>query len=131
MVAQAVGFGFESIVLHDGDTTAVRVPDAAGTLLHNMGELVGEQLLPVRSMRVVVAGCEMDVGSPGEGDGADGSYLWAYMNAHIGKVGAQSRFHFGLDCLRQRPATGFRLHVHMKGLDTRMELPLKGRTRCT
>ena len=73
--SHAVRFRFQGGVLHDRNAAAIRIEHPAGALLNYMAEFVGEQLLPVRSMGVVVAGREMDIGSPGEGDGADGSYL--------------------------------------------------------
>ena len=47
MLAEAVGFGFESVVLDHGDPGAEWVPHAASALLDDMRQFVAEQLLAV------------------------------------------------------------------------------------
>jgi len=129
-LTETVGFGFQGLILDNRHAVAIRVAHSAGALLDHMRKLVGKQLLPMRCVRAIVARGEVDIRSPCESDGADGSYFGAHVDAHIRKIRVQGGFHFRLDFSRQRPTAGLRLHVHLKRLDTRMELPLNGRTRC-
>ena len=59
--AQAVGFGFQRVVLHYCGPAAEGIPDASGALLKNMGQFMAEQLLSLDAMGVVMSGSEVNV----------------------------------------------------------------------
>jgi hypothetical protein len=91
-------------VLHHREAAAERIAHAAGALLHHMGELVAEQLLAPRGLRLEAARRVIDVGAQGEGDGADALGLWADMDADGGKVGAEGCPFLAAHRVRQWPA---------------------------
>ena len=57
--AELVGFGFEGVVLDDGDSAAEGVGYSTSALLDDMGEFVAEEELSMRSVGVVLAGREV------------------------------------------------------------------------
>ena len=116
--AEAVGFGFEGVVLNDGDSAAEGIGDASGALLHDVGKLVAEQKLSVRRVRVVLAGSEVDVRTPGKGDGPDGRGLGADMDADVGEVCAKGGFHLGLNIAGQRPSARLGPEIDLEGIDS-------------
>src|SRR5215212_3898438 len=109
LLAHAVRFGFERVVLYDGDSAAEGVLDAPRLLLHDVPEFVAENLLSLQGVRVVVAWGEMYVRAPSVGDCADARSLVADVYAHVREVRAEGRLHL-------------RAHFRGQGLPARLRL---------
>jgi hypothetical protein len=104
------------MVLHHGHSAAEGVGHSSSALLDDMGEFVAEQKLSVRRVRVVLAGREVDVRPPREGDRADSRGFGSDVDADIGEIRAEGGFHLGLNVARQRPSTGPRTKVYLESI---------------
>jgi len=138
MPAEAVGFGFEGVVLHDRELGAERVLHAAGALLHDMRQFVAQELLAVHAVGPIAAGSKIHVCAHREGDGADTLRLRPDMHAHSREIGAKGSLHLAAHRFGQWLAAA-RSEPELPGLDReraagpvplhRSRLPSKSRRR--
>src|SRR5262249_17698781 len=75
------------------DAGSERIHDAARSLLQHVRELVANQPLTLRRVRVVLPSREVDVGSMGEGESANRIGVRSDVNTNVGQVSFQDRFH--------------------------------------
>jgi hypothetical protein len=81
-----------------------RVSHSALPLLHDMRQLVSEELPTLQGVRLKPAGREVDVVVGGEGDGADAVGLRSRMHPHVGEIRSERYLHLGAHPVRQRLA---------------------------
>ncbi len=74
--AHGLGLGLQGRVLDHRHARAQGVLHPPGLLLHHVGQLVAEQLLALRRLRVVLPGGEVEVGADGEGQGPRLAASW-------------------------------------------------------
>lgn len=93
----AIGFGLQARVLHHRHTAAERVAHPARPLLHHVGELVPDEPLPVRALRSVGPGREIDVRPHREGHCSDRGRLRTFVDADVGEGRSEEGLHLLLD----------------------------------
>jgi hypothetical protein len=113
-MSHPIGFSFESVILHDGNTCCEGIGDAACPLLHDVLEFVAEKKLSMEGVRIVLTRSEMNLGTPGKSQSPNRSCVRANVNANVGEAGAKSALHFGLDITRKGPSTGSRLDIDLE-----------------
>src|SRR5262245_38488337 len=69
--AHAIGFRFQRMILDHGDAAAEWIPDTSRSLLHDVPELVTEQLLSLNCVWIVLARSEVNVRAPRVSDRAE------------------------------------------------------------
>jgi len=116
LMPKAVCLGFKSMVLHNRHSIAKRVGHPSRALLNHMRQLVGKKELPMRRMRIVLAGGKVQIGTPCKCDGSNGRGFGTDMHTHIREIRAERCFHLGLHVARQRPATGLRTKINLKSV---------------
>jgi len=89
----ALRFGLHSTVMDHGDPRPEGVAHATRALLHDVGQLMSEDLLPAMGVRVVLAGSEEKVRAMSESQGTNGSGFLPHVDAHIAELCAEERFH--------------------------------------
>jgi hypothetical protein len=85
-------------------------------------QLVPQQKLPMRSVRVVLPGREVEIASPGKRERPNRRSLRSHMHANIGEVRSQRGLHLGLHIAGQRPSAGSWAKVHLEGIHARAAL---------
>jgi hypothetical protein len=93
-MAHAIGFGLQGVIVHNCDAGPERILHTSRALLQHMRELVSEELLSPRGVRIVLAGREENVRAVCEGTRPDGTGFGSHVDANGGKIGAECRLHF-------------------------------------
>ena len=103
-MAEPVGLGLQSPVLHHRDTSTVRVAHPALPLLYNMRQFVPEQLLALDGVRLKPSLSEIQIVPYRECHRTDPLGLRSHMHPHGGEIRAQRRLHLAAHRVRQRLA---------------------------
>jgi len=101
---EPVGLGFECWILHDGEPGSERIPYAPRALLQDVRQLVPEQALAVRRLRMILAGSEVNPRADRKGEGANPCGFGTDESPDVREARAKGRLHLPEHSVGQSPA---------------------------